>query len=57
MTYDAAGNLASKTDFNGRTTTYAYDAANRLLTQDARSEPRPAHGQLHLHRHRPARDA
>jgi RHS repeat-associated protein len=30
MTYDAAGNLATKTDFGGRTTSFTYDAANRL---------------------------
>jgi RHS repeat-associated protein len=30
MTYDAAGNLASKTDFMGQTIAYAYDANNRL---------------------------
>jgi RHS repeat-associated protein len=31
--YDAAGNLKSKTDFNGKTTTYAYDTSNRLLSK------------------------
>lgn len=29
-TYDAAGNLKTKTDFNGKTTTYSYDDDNRL---------------------------
>jgi YD repeat-containing protein len=29
--YDAAGNRASRTDFLGRTTSYEYDALNRLL--------------------------
>jgi len=31
--YDVAGNLASKTDFNGRTTTYSYDVLGRLNTK------------------------
>ena len=29
--YDVVGNLASKTDFNGKTTTYSYDTLNGLL--------------------------
>jgi RHS repeat-associated protein len=29
----AAGNLASRTDFRGKTTTYAYDTMNRLLSK------------------------
>lgn len=29
--YDAAGNLTSRTDANGRTTAFAYDPANRLV--------------------------
>jgi RHS repeat-associated protein len=29
--YDAAGNLLTETDFNGRVATYAYDAAGRLV--------------------------
>src|SRR5262249_9689958 len=33
--YDAAGNLTSKKDFNGHTTTYAYDTMNRLLSKTA----------------------
>ena len=36
MSYDANGNLAGKTDFNGRKTTYAYDLARNLET--SRSE-------------------
>ncbi len=32
-TYDANGNLASKTDARGVVTTYAYDALNRLLSK------------------------
>jgi YD repeat-containing protein len=28
--YDAVGNLAAKTNFNGKTTTYTYDLLNRL---------------------------
>ena len=31
--YDAAGDLKSKTDFNAKTTTYAYDKPNRLLSK------------------------
>jgi RHS repeat-associated protein len=31
--YDAAGNLTSLTHFNGKTTTYAYDSLNRLLSR------------------------
>jgi hypothetical protein len=27
--------MATRTDFNARTTTYAYDAANRLLSKTA----------------------
>jgi len=27
------GNLTSKVDFNGKTTTYAYDSLNRLLSK------------------------
>src|SRR5262249_37622420 len=30
--YDANGNVASRTDFNGNTTTYAYDLARNLET-------------------------
>ncbi|MEU8540730.1 putative T7SS-secreted protein [Streptomyces sp. NPDC048717] len=32
-TYDAAGRLASETDFDGRTLTYRYDAAGQLTTR------------------------
>ena len=32
-TYDGAGNLLTHADFNGKTTTYSYDAANRLLSK------------------------
>lgn len=31
--YDAAGNLKSKIDFNGKTTTYTYDVSNRLASK------------------------
>ena len=33
--YDANSNLATHTDFNGVTTTYSYDTANRLLSKIA----------------------
>jgi YD repeat-containing protein len=33
MVYNAAGNLISKTDFNGKTTIYAYNELNRLITK------------------------
>jgi YD repeat-containing protein len=29
LRYDANGNVASRTDFNGHTTTYSYDTLNR----------------------------
>src|SRR5437870_504462 len=32
-TYDAVGNLGTKTDFNGLKTTYGYDTLNRLLSK------------------------
>ena len=32
-TYDPAGNLSTLVHFNGKTTTYAYDALNRLLSR------------------------
>lgn len=32
FSYDATGNLSSRTDFNGNTTNYTYDAMNRLTT-------------------------
>jgi RHS repeat-associated protein len=38
MTYDAAGNLETRTDFMNRVTTYAYDDNNRLLS---RTYPNP----------------
>jgi YD repeat-containing protein len=31
--YDNAGNLHTRTDFNGRTTTFGYDTLNRLLSK------------------------
>jgi RHS repeat-associated protein len=37
-TYDAAGNLYQLTHFNGVTTTYTYDALNRLLTRATQGE-------------------
>jgi RHS repeat-associated protein len=33
MNYDFVGNLTSKVDFNGKTTSYAYDSLNRLLSK------------------------
>ena len=33
--YDAVGNVISRKDFNGRTTTYQYDTMNRLTTKIA----------------------
>jgi YD repeat-containing protein len=33
MTYDAVGNLKTTTDFNGKTTSYDYNALNRLTTK------------------------
>jgi YD repeat-containing protein len=33
LSYDANGNVASRTDFNGTTTTYTYDLARNLETQ------------------------
>src|SRR5262249_14779686 len=35
--YDAVGNLTSKKDFNGHTTTYQYDTMNRLKVKTADS--------------------
>jgi YD repeat-containing protein len=32
MTYDEAGNLASKTSFSGQTIAYEYDGSDRLLS-------------------------
>jgi RHS repeat-associated protein len=34
MTYDAAGNLKTRLDARGKTITYSYDAANRLIKID-----------------------
>src|SRR5262249_8832577 len=31
--YDSAGSMTSRKDFNGKTTTYAYDSMNRLLSK------------------------
>jgi RHS repeat-associated protein len=33
MTYNSAGNLVTKTDFNGKTTAYGYDQNNRLTSK------------------------
>jgi RHS repeat-associated protein len=41
MTYDAQGNRIARRDFNGRTTTHAYDLMNRLV----RTTPDPAFGE------------
>ena len=35
MSYDLVGNMLTRTDFNGRTTTYSYDVRNRQLTVGA----------------------
>ncbi|MDP3514718.1 MAG: DUF6531 domain-containing protein [Sulfuritalea sp.] len=41
LSYDANGNIATRTDFNGTVTTYAYDLARNLETQriDASGSP------------------
>jgi YD repeat-containing protein len=39
MTYDANGNVASRTDFNGHKTCYAYDLARNLETARAEGLP------------------
>jgi YD repeat-containing protein len=31
QTHDVNGNLISRTDFNGRTTTFTYDGSNQLI--------------------------
>ena len=38
--YDAAGNLAAATDFNGDTINYEYDLNNRLTAKHLRAAPR-----------------
>ena len=38
-TYNAVGNLETHTDFNGKTTTYRYDAQNRLKDKDFEDDP------------------
>jgi len=38
-TYDAGGNVSARTDFMGRTTTYAYDVNDRLTTKVFPSGP------------------
>ncbi|HEY2468030.1 MAG TPA: RHS repeat domain-containing protein, partial [Terracidiphilus sp.] len=48
--YDTAGNLTSLTHFNGKTTTYAYDTLNRLLSRvpDPTTLPRINRGMIYL---------
>jgi len=42
QTYDANGNIASRTDFNGHVTTYAYDLSRNLETQRVEASGTPA---------------
>ena len=42
LTYDANGNVASRTDFNGNRTNYIYDLARNLETRATRALPPPA---------------
>jgi YD repeat-containing protein len=41
ITYDANGNIASKTDFNGNTTTYTYDLTRNLETSRTEASGTP----------------
>ena len=50
-TYDAVGNVASTTDFNGQTITDDYDVDNRLMAQHF---PDGTATTYHLHADRPA---
>jgi YD repeat-containing protein len=50
-TYDAAGNIETRTDFPGRTTTCDYDLNHRLVTK---TYPDSTNGDAHLRGHRPA---
>ncbi len=41
LTYDSNGNIASRTDFNGNVTTYAYDLASNLEIRRVEASNRP----------------
>ena len=41
ITYDANGNVATRTDFNGNTTTYTYDLTRNLETQRVEAAGKP----------------
>jgi YD repeat-containing protein len=50
LTYDANGNVATRTDFNGVTTTYAYDlpeSRNQPRGSAAPRSPHPQHPMAH----------
>lgn len=41
LTYDANGNIATRTDFNGNTTTYTYDLTRNLETKRVEADSKP----------------
>jgi YD repeat-containing protein len=41
LTYDANGNIATRTDFNGNTTAYTYDLSRNLETQRIEAQGKP----------------